>query len=186
MLLVTAVYITRCKPLLCIARPEWALERVFLGALVVASKYHNDEWYNNKSWAIASGVFSSRDVNLIEREMLDVLSYKLRVKEEDLLAHELPLISAFASCDLYVSPSACWDSEPALSDGEDGEVAVWSDTDSEPQSDDSRSTSSEDPISLLLLPQATFPSPSALRNPSAKPTPYPDTMMPLVITLPSS
>lgn len=37
-LLVAAIYITRAKPYITIAKPEWALERVFLGALVCATK----------------------------------------------------------------------------------------------------------------------------------------------------
>lgn len=38
MLLVTAAYITRARPFISIARPDWAFERVFLGALIVATK----------------------------------------------------------------------------------------------------------------------------------------------------
>ena len=37
-LLATLVYIDRARPHLHIALEEWALERVFLGALIVASK----------------------------------------------------------------------------------------------------------------------------------------------------
>ena len=37
-LLVAAIYIARAKPYITIAKPEWALERVFLGALVCATK----------------------------------------------------------------------------------------------------------------------------------------------------
>lgn len=37
-LLITLVYITRSKPFLCIEVDQWACERVFLGALIVASK----------------------------------------------------------------------------------------------------------------------------------------------------
>lgn len=38
MLLVTAAYIIRSKPLIYIPLPAWAFERVFFGALIVASK----------------------------------------------------------------------------------------------------------------------------------------------------
>ncbi len=37
-LLVALVYVDRAKPHLHIALEEWALERVFLGALIIASK----------------------------------------------------------------------------------------------------------------------------------------------------
>jgi hypothetical protein len=39
-LLASLVYIDRARPHLHIALEEWALERVFLGALMVASKVH--------------------------------------------------------------------------------------------------------------------------------------------------
>lgn len=39
-LLVSLVYINRAKPHLQIALEEWACERVFLGAIMVASKVH--------------------------------------------------------------------------------------------------------------------------------------------------
>ncbi|CAK5277118.1 unnamed protein product, partial [Mycena citricolor] len=40
--LVALAYVARARPHLAIASPEWALERVFLGALIVASKYTQD------------------------------------------------------------------------------------------------------------------------------------------------
>lgn len=38
MLLATAAYITRSTLVMCIAKPDWAYERVFLGSLMLASK----------------------------------------------------------------------------------------------------------------------------------------------------
>ncbi|KAK7455196.1 hypothetical protein VKT23_011069 [Stygiomarasmius scandens] len=85
--LATLVYIDRAKPHLHIALEEWALERVFLGALVIASKYLNDSTLKNIHWALCTGVFGKRDVGRIEREFLDVLDWELSVSEEDLLVH---------------------------------------------------------------------------------------------------
>ncbi|KAJ7502069.1 hypothetical protein B0H11DRAFT_1713082 [Mycena galericulata] len=50
-ILVTLVYIDRAKPHLQISRPDWIHYRVFLGALVVASKYVNDSTLKNVHWA---------------------------------------------------------------------------------------------------------------------------------------
>ncbi|KAG5719844.1 PHO85 cyclin-2 [Termitomyces sp. T112] len=86
-LLATLVYIDRAKPHLHIALEEWALERVFLGALIVASKYLNDSTLKNVHWALCTGVFGKRDVGRIEREFLDVLDFQLGITEDDLLAH---------------------------------------------------------------------------------------------------
>jgi hypothetical protein len=80
-LLVALVYIARARPHLSIALEQWALERIFLGALIVASKYTNDSTLKNLHWALCTGVFEKRDVGRIEREFLDVLDWELGVGE---------------------------------------------------------------------------------------------------------
>ncbi|KAF8630444.1 hypothetical protein AX17_005421 [Amanita inopinata Kibby_2008] len=92
-LLSSLVYIDRAKPHLHIALEEWALERVFLGALIVASKYLNDSTLKNVHWALCTGVFGKRDVGRIEREFLDVLDFELGITEDDLLSHHQGLMS---------------------------------------------------------------------------------------------
>ncbi|KAF7979600.1 hypothetical protein HWV62_41914 [Athelia sp. TMB] len=86
-LLIALAYIDRAKPHLHIALAEWACERVFLGAVMLASKYANDSTLKNVHWALCTGVFGKRDVGRIERELLDVLDFELGVSEADLLAH---------------------------------------------------------------------------------------------------
>ncbi|TEB39596.1 hypothetical protein FA13DRAFT_1596997, partial [Coprinellus micaceus] len=80
-LLATLIYIARARPFLHIALEEWALERVFLGALITASKYLNDSTLKNVHWALCTGVFGKRDVGRIEREFLAVLDWELGVSE---------------------------------------------------------------------------------------------------------
>ncbi|KAK7030411.1 hypothetical protein VNI00_014155 [Paramarasmius palmivorus] len=92
--LASLVYIDRAKPHLHIALEEWALERVFLGALIVASKYLNDSTLKNVHWALCTGVFGKRDVGRIEREFLDVLDWELQITEDDLLSHHAGLSAA--------------------------------------------------------------------------------------------
>ncbi|KAJ7154158.1 hypothetical protein C8R46DRAFT_961138 [Mycena filopes] len=92
--LTALVYIHRARPHLSIALEEWALERVFLGALITASKYTNDSTLKNVHWALCSGVFGKRDVGRIEREFLDVLDWELGVSESDILAHHEGLLAA--------------------------------------------------------------------------------------------
>ena len=84
-LLVTLVYIRRCKPHLTIETEGWAFHRVFLGALILASKYTNDSTLKNRHWAIATGLFGKRDIGRIEREFLDVLNWELAVSESNIL-----------------------------------------------------------------------------------------------------
>lgn len=92
-LLVTLVYITRAKKYLRIEAVDRAYERVFLGALIVASKYTNDASFRTVRWALATVVpgkqatLGKRDVNRIEREFLGVLDWQLGFTEEHILVH---------------------------------------------------------------------------------------------------
>ncbi|EJF66344.1 hypothetical protein BD309DRAFT_887652 [Dichomitus squalens] len=95
-LLVTLVYINRAKPHIQIALEQWANERVFLGALILANKYLNDSTLKNVHWALCTGVFGKRDIGRIEREFLDVLDFELSVSEADLLAHHDALLARSA------------------------------------------------------------------------------------------
>ncbi|EMD38255.1 hypothetical protein CERSUDRAFT_113418 [Gelatoporia subvermispora B] len=92
-LLVTLVYIDRAKPHIQIALEQWACERVFLGALIVANKYVNDSTLKNVHWALCTGVFGKRDIGRIEREFLDVLDFELGVQESDILSHHAVIMS---------------------------------------------------------------------------------------------
>jgi hypothetical protein len=55
-LLVTLVYIARARPHLSIALAQWARERVFLGALIAASKYTQDSTLKNAHWSLVKAV----------------------------------------------------------------------------------------------------------------------------------
>ncbi|KAH9832864.1 uncharacterized protein C8Q71DRAFT_839748 [Rhodofomes roseus] len=92
-LLVTLAYVDRAKPHLQIALEQWACERVFLGALIVANKYTNDSTLKNVHWALCTGIFGKRDIGRIEREFLDVLDFELGVSEQDVLAHHAAIMT---------------------------------------------------------------------------------------------
>ena len=119
-LLAALVYIDRAKPHLHIGLEQWALERVFLGSIIVASKvcffffvvlsvivlfidfskYLNDSTLKNVHWALCTGVFGKRDVGRIEREYLEVLNFELGISEADLLSHHQGLLDAI----MYLPP----------------------------------------------------------------------------------
>jgi hypothetical protein len=94
--LATLVYLNRAKPHLHIALEEWANERVFLGAIIVASKYLNDSSLKNVHWAVCTGVFGKRDIGRIEREFLDVLDFELSITEDDIMTHYDAIMSLLA------------------------------------------------------------------------------------------
>jgi G1/S-specific cyclin PLC1 len=47
--------------------------RVFLAALVCASKYMNDSALKNKHWARVAFVFETAEINLMEKQMVHPL-----------------------------------------------------------------------------------------------------------------
>ncbi|KAE9403634.1 hypothetical protein BT96DRAFT_1016869, partial [Gymnopus androsaceus JB14] len=83
--LVSLVYIVRAKPHLHIRAleeeaSEHTLDRAFLGALIIASKYLNNCTLDNVHWAMCTGVFGNKDVEFIEREFLNILDWELSRK----------------------------------------------------------------------------------------------------------
>ncbi|KAF9577945.1 hypothetical protein BGW38_006533 [Lunasporangiospora selenospora] len=58
--------------------------RVFLASLIVAAKYLNDQSPKNKHWSAHSTVFSVGEVNLMEKQLLGLLDFDLRITEADL------------------------------------------------------------------------------------------------------
>jgi len=122
-ILVTLVYIHRSKPHLSIETEDWALHRVFLGALILASKYTNDSTLKNSHWAIATGLFGKRDIGRVEREFLDVLDWELAVSESDILDLHDSLMALYPLRRLARAPKHLIPSVKA--------VFSWSDSDSE-------------------------------------------------------
>ncbi|ORY50902.1 hypothetical protein BCR33DRAFT_712866 [Rhizoclosmatium globosum] len=60
--------------------------RLFLAALILASKYTNDKTYKNKSWvAFTEGLFPVSEINLMERQFLGILDFDLSFTDDDYL-----------------------------------------------------------------------------------------------------
>ncbi|TEB22122.1 hypothetical protein FA13DRAFT_1612688, partial [Coprinellus micaceus] len=63
--------------------------RLFISALMIASKAIYDVTYSNKSWGIvARGMFLLKDINRMEREMCDYLEWALTFDSPILLKFE--------------------------------------------------------------------------------------------------
>lgn len=138
-LLGALVYIHRARPYLCIKTKEWAFERVFLGAIMLASKvrvytnhyvinqdsdsssflpyqYLNDITITNGYWALYTGIFGRRDVGVIEREMLQVLGYELRILENDILDHLDDLSAAIYQHENFDIHPLCVDASSSVAE----------------------------------------------------------------------
>lgn len=104
-LMSTLVYLTRLKSRL---QPEakglrCTTHRIFLAALILAAKYLNDSSPKNKHWAAYTEIklskslpkfnFSTTEVNLMEKQLLFLLDWDLRITEEDLYRELDPFLA---------------------------------------------------------------------------------------------
>ena len=93
-LLTAAVYLQRLRKVL----PRDAqgvgstAHRIFLACLILSAKNHNDSSPLNKHWTkYSDGLFTLQDVNLMERQLLQLLQWNVRVSETDLKTVLAPL-----------------------------------------------------------------------------------------------
>jgi hypothetical protein len=76
------------------------VHRIFLASLILAAKNLNDSSPKNKHWARYSSVrgyenfgFSITEVNLMEKQLLFLLDWDLRINPEDLYCHLEPFLA---------------------------------------------------------------------------------------------
>ena len=76
------------------------VHRIFLASLILAAKNLNDSSPKNKHWARYSSVkgfegfgFSNTEVNLMEKQLLGLLEWNLRITNEDLFTHFEPFLA---------------------------------------------------------------------------------------------
>jgi G1/S-specific cyclin PLC1 len=61
------------------------LHRIFLACLIISSKFNNDSSPKNSHWAdFTDGLFTVDDINLMERQLLNLLNWDVQVSNADL------------------------------------------------------------------------------------------------------
>lgn len=94
--------------------------RLFISALMLASKSSCDDTYSNKSWTIVcQGLFSFREVNQMERELFGYLDFRVNVEMDELSLFRTLLIAGDfgAIVDCYTTqsrPNPSITSSPAM------------------------------------------------------------------------
>ncbi|CAN3376886.1 hypothetical protein DIURU_001663 [Diutina rugosa] len=110
-LMTTLVYLQRLKARLPANAQglPCTRHRILLSCIIVASKFHNDSSPKNCHWAhYTDGLFSSADVNLMERQLYCLLNWDLRVSSEQLIV-ELESFLAPIRVHLSVAQDDCYD-----------------------------------------------------------------------------
>ncbi|KAL1742837.1 hypothetical protein HDZ31DRAFT_65582 [Schizophyllum fasciatum] len=164
-ILAALVYVDRARPFLQVAVEQWAHERVFLGALIVASKYLNDSTLKNVHWSICTGVFGKRDVGRVEREYLDVLDFQLGISDADLADHYEGLSAVVLPPKPPYYPYVCHDVTPAAHHAAPVDFAYAYSQDIMPELD--MSSSPDSSSSMRSMSPLTPPSPVPQARPRA-------------------
>ncbi|KAJ3732549.1 hypothetical protein DFJ43DRAFT_1073079 [Lentinula guzmanii] len=88
-ILSSLVYIERakCRLLRCVTIDELEVKKIFLVAMVIASKYTNDVNIHKLMWEECKMVFGAQEIAYFELTFLACLRWNLRLSDADIMGH---------------------------------------------------------------------------------------------------
>ncbi|CEG71084.1 hypothetical protein RMATCC62417_06872 [Rhizopus microsporus] len=60
---------------------ECTHHRIFLATLIITTKYLHDTALKNKYWVAYAGMFTANEINLMEKQLLQLLNYDLEIDD---------------------------------------------------------------------------------------------------------
>ena len=105
-LMATSVYLAKLRSLIPskVYGIETTRHRIFLGCLILAAKTLNDSSPLNKHWAeYTDGLLLLREVNTIERELLEYFDWDVTISTEDLITCLSPFLKKIKEEKLFKS-----------------------------------------------------------------------------------
>lgn len=89
--LIAIIYLDRLLVNKTVSITTWTVHRIFLAAVVLASKYHNDDYYNNGHMSAVGGV-QLHELNAMELSLVSSLNFSLWVSPQMFSKYEALLI----------------------------------------------------------------------------------------------
>ncbi|KAG1322858.1 hypothetical protein G6F62_010000 [Rhizopus arrhizus] len=90
-LISTLSYAKRLKHLLSHTSKgmECTRHRIFLATIIITTKYLHDSAIKNKYWVTYAEMFTTHEINLMEKQLLQLLDYNLEIHDFDLIVDEI-------------------------------------------------------------------------------------------------
>ncbi|KAG0764602.1 hypothetical protein G6F62_002415 [Rhizopus arrhizus] len=113
-LISTLSYAKRLKNLL--SRTSKGMEctrhRIFLATIIITTKYLHDSAIKNKYWVTYAEMFTAHEINLMEKQLLQLLDYNLEINDFDTIMDYI--IQIYTKEYLYNSDYIKWNNIPSL------------------------------------------------------------------------
>ncbi|KAL9940941.1 hypothetical protein V8E36_000429 [Tilletia maclaganii] len=148
--------------------------RLFISALMLASKSTCDDTYSNKSWTIVGqGLFTLREVNQMERELFSYLGYRVNVANEALAnfidgleTGRFESVADLLNCNASI-PLATVEALAAAATADCGDLCDAADLTL--NQEEAEFEEAFEPVDAVDAPEAALPEPTAV-VPSEQPT----------------